>query len=44
METFLEFLKGILEGIVRELSALLFRNNLLEHKKTTLRRDKRKGG
>ncbi|MCM3163768.1 hypothetical protein [Metabacillus litoralis] len=44
METFLEFLREILKGIVREISAYFFRKNVLENKKTTHSRDKRKGG
>lgn len=36
METFLEFL--------REVGAYFFRKNVVEHKKTTLRRHKQKGG
>ncbi|WP_169829340.1 hypothetical protein [Domibacillus antri] len=44
METFLEFLREILKGVVRECAAYLFRKNVLEYKKTTLRRRKLKGG
>ncbi|WP_307257910.1 hypothetical protein [Oikeobacillus pervagus] len=45
METFLEFLREVLKGIVREVSAYFFRKNVLENnKKTTLRRHKQKGG
>ncbi|MEC5271729.1 hypothetical protein [Caldifermentibacillus hisashii] len=44
METLLEFLREVLRGIVREISAFLFRRNMLEHKKTTLRRRKLRGG
>lgn len=44
METFLEFLKEVLKGIVREGSAHLFRRNLLDNQKTTPRRSKQKGG
>ncbi|MDC3418702.1 hypothetical protein [Aquibacillus salsiterrae] len=44
METFLELLREILKGIVRETSAFIFRKNILEHKKTTPRRHKHKGG
>jgi hypothetical protein len=44
METFLEFLKEVLKGIVRELSAHLFRKSLLDNEKTTPRRRKHKGG
>ncbi|MGQ4669010.1 hypothetical protein ACUIJN_24855 [Metabacillus halosaccharovorans] len=39
METILELLREVLKGIVREMSAYFFRKNVLEHKKTTLRRD-----
>lgn len=31
METFLELIREILKGIVRELSAFLFRRNVLEN-------------
>lgn len=44
METFLEFLREVLKGIVRAMSAYFFRIHVLEHKKTTLRRSKPKGG
>jgi hypothetical protein len=44
METFLEFLREVLKGIAREVSAYFFRKNILENKKTTLRRRKQKGG
>jgi hypothetical protein len=44
METFLEILREILKGIVREYSAHFIRKNVLEHKKTTPRRRKQKGG
>ena len=44
METFLEFLREVLKGIVREISAHFFRKNILENKKTTPRRSKQKGG
>lgn len=44
METFLEFLREVLKGIVREVSAHSFRKNVLEGKKTTPRRRKHKGG
>lgn len=44
METFLEFLREVLKGIVREIGAYFFRKNILENKKTTLRRPKQKGG
>ncbi|WP_338788151.1 hypothetical protein [Metabacillus sp. FJAT-53654] len=42
METFLEFLREVLKGIVREVSAHIFRKNVLENKKTTPRRHKQK--
>lgn len=44
METLLELVREILKGIVREVTAHLFRKNVLEHKKTTRRRRKQKGG
>ncbi|WP_165589601.1 hypothetical protein [Lederbergia galactosidilytica] len=44
METFLEFLKGILKGIVRAFSAHFFKKTFLEKEKTTRRRRKQKGG
>ncbi|WP_171046303.1 hypothetical protein [Lentibacillus cibarius] len=44
METFLEFLREVLKGIMRESGAYFFRKNILENKKTTLSRRKRKGG
>ena len=44
METFLEFLREVVKGIVRESSAYFFRKNILENKKTTLRRHNQKGG
>ncbi|MCM3443114.1 hypothetical protein [Metabacillus halosaccharovorans] len=44
METILELLREVLKGIVREVSAYFFRKNVLEHKKTTLRRRKQKDG
>ncbi|MCH1625106.1 hypothetical protein [Fredinandcohnia quinoae] len=44
METFLEFLREVLKGIVRAISAYFFQKNILEHKKTTPRRRKQKGG
>lgn len=44
METFLEFFKEVLKGIVRAISAFLFRKTFLERKKTTLRRRKQRGG
>ncbi|WP_142301034.1 hypothetical protein, partial [Bacillus sp. 7884-1] len=44
METFLEILREVLKGIVREVSAYFFRKNVLENRKTTPRRSKQKGG
>ncbi|WP_175596835.1 hypothetical protein [Bacillus sp. MRMR6] len=44
LETFLETLREVLKGIVRELTAYIFRKNGLDNKKTTLRRRKQKGG
>ncbi len=44
METFLEFFREVLKGIVREISAYTFRKNALENKKATLCRRKLKGG
>ncbi|WP_096911880.1 hypothetical protein [Neobacillus jeddahensis] len=44
METFLEILREVLKGIMREISAYLFRKNVLENEKTTPRRTKQKGG
>jgi hypothetical protein len=44
METFLEILREVLKGVMRELSAYFFRENILENKKTTPRRCKQKGG
>ncbi|MCM3118446.1 hypothetical protein M3610_24875 [Neobacillus sp. MER 74] len=44
METFLEFLREVLKGVIREISAYFFRKNVLENRKTTLRRHKPKGG
>jgi hypothetical protein len=44
METFLEIIREIFKGIVREITAHFFRKKVLEYKKTTLRRRKLKGG
>ncbi|MBI0579852.1 hypothetical protein IEC97_21055 [Neobacillus cucumis] len=44
METFLELIREILKGIVRELTAYFFRENVLGNKKTTPLRRKKKGG
>ncbi|WP_197031416.1 hypothetical protein [Bacillus sp. UNC438CL73TsuS30] len=43
METFLEILREVLKGMLREVAAYFFRKNFLENKKTTRRR-KQKGG
>ncbi|MEH7084299.1 hypothetical protein V7139_16410 [Neobacillus drentensis] len=40
----MEFLREILKSVMRELSAYVFRKNVLEHKKTTPHRSKQKGG
>ncbi|WP_280513204.1 hypothetical protein [Neobacillus drentensis] len=40
----MEFLREVLKGVMRELSAYFFRKNILENKKTTPRRSKQKGG
>jgi hypothetical protein len=44
MEIFLEILREVLKGIMREVGAYFFRKKVLENKKTTLRRRKPKGG
>lgn len=44
MDTFLEFLKEVLKGIVRAISAYVFQKTFLNKKKTTRRRSKQKGG
>ena len=44
METFLELVREISKGIVREIAAHVFRKNVLDNKKTTPRRRKQKGG
>ncbi|MDQ1000357.1 hypothetical protein QFZ28_000757 [Neobacillus niacini] len=44
METFLEILREVLKGMGREVCAYFFRKNVLEDRKTTLRRRKQKGG
>ena len=44
METFLEVVREILKGVVREVSANVFRKIVLDNKKTTPRRRKQKGG
>lgn len=38
METFLEFLREVLKGIVHEISAYFFRKNILENKKVASKR------
>lgn len=47
METFLEFLKEIIKGVLRENAAHLFKKKYLENKKSTLsyrrRKQKKKG-
>lgn len=44
METFLDFLREVLKGIVRAVSAHFFKKAFLENEKTTRRRRKVKGG
>ena len=44
METFLEFFKEVLKGIVRAISAHTFKKTFLKQKKTTPGRQKQKGG
>jgi hypothetical protein len=44
METILELLKEVLKGIMREISAHVFRKKVLEKEKTTRCRPKQKGG
>lgn len=44
MEVFSEFLKEVLKGIVRAISAYLFQKTFLNKEKTTQGRDKQKGG
>ncbi|MFC4025110.1 hypothetical protein ACFOUV_15045 [Oceanobacillus longus] len=44
METFLEVIREIVKGIVRESAAYIFRKSVLDQKKTTPRRRKQKGG
>jgi hypothetical protein len=43
METFLEIIREIMKGIVREVAAHFFRKNVLDDKKTTPRRRKQGG-
>lgn len=44
METFLEVIREVMKGVVREIAAHTFRKNVLDNKKTTPRRRKQKGG
>lgn len=45
METFLEVIREIVKGIVRESAAYIFRKNVIDHKKTTQRAvGSKKGG
>ncbi|WP_339226909.1 hypothetical protein NSQ77_15290 [Oceanobacillus sp. FSL K6-2867] len=44
METFLEFAREVLKGVVRAISAYFFKRTFLERKKTTQRRHKHRGG
>ena len=44
METFLELVREIVKGMVREVTAHSFRKNVLENEKTTPRRRKQEGG
>ncbi|MBT2694495.1 hypothetical protein [Bacillus sp. ISL-55] len=44
METILDLLKEVLKGVVRELSAHVYRRKVLEKEKTTRGRRKQKGG
>jgi hypothetical protein len=44
METFLEILRAVMKGILREVADYFIRKNVLENKKTALRRRKQKGG
>ncbi|HHT7190976.1 hypothetical protein PDN14_28495 [Bacillus cereus group sp. Bc222] len=47
MDLFLEFLKEIIKGVVRESFVHLFKKNILDNKKTTLssrRRKQKKSG
>jgi len=43
-ETFLELIREVLKGVVREITAYFFRKNVLEYMKTTQRPRKHKGG
>lgn len=40
MGTFLEFLREVVKGMIRKVSAYFLRKNVLENRKTTLRRRK----
>jgi hypothetical protein len=44
MEIFLEIIREIAKGVVRECAADIFRKSVIEQKKTTPRRRKQKGG
>jgi hypothetical protein len=44
METFLEIIREIAKGVVRECVAYIFRRAVIDQKKTTPRRRKQKGG
>ena len=44
MDNFLEFLKEVLKGVVRAISAYIFQKTFLNKEKTTQRRNKQKGG
>ncbi|MEN1967951.1 hypothetical protein WMZ97_07685 [Lentibacillus sp. N15] len=44
METFLDFLREVIKGMVRAISAHFFKKAFLEQEKTTLLRRKKKGG
>lgn len=44
MKNFLEFVKEVLKGIVRAISAYIFRKTFLDKEKSTRRRDKQQGG
>ena len=44
MELFLEYLKEILKGVTRAISAHVFRKTFLDKEKTTRSRRKQKGG
>ena len=44
MDNFLEFLKEVLKGVVRAISAYAFQRTFLNKEKTTQRRNEQKGG